>query len=96
MATPIGSVSSQNCCKGFHFKEKVEKQTLTYTLNVIISPAPNPTPNPTAIPNRNPNLTVSLTPSQPDAHAKNYLAIAHNYYSTKTRPASRRQIHNKS
>jgi len=49
---------------------------------------PTPKSNPNRIPNRNPNLTVSLTLSQtsakPDAHAKNYLAIVRNYYSTKT------------
>jgi len=28
LATPMGSVSNQNCRKGFHFKEKVEKAPL--------------------------------------------------------------------
>jgi len=49
---------------------------------------PNPIPNPTLIPNRIPNVTVSLTPSQPnakpDARANKYLAVVHNYCSTKT------------
>jgi len=25
LAMPVGSVSNENCCKGFRFKEKVEK-----------------------------------------------------------------------
>jgi len=40
------------------------------------------------IPNPNPNVTISASLSQPnakpDARAKNYLAIIHNYCSTKT------------
>jgi len=32
LAMPMGSVSNQNCCKGFHFKEKVEKHWLTSCL----------------------------------------------------------------
>jgi len=52
------------------------------------------------IPTGSPNVSVSLTLNQPktepDAHAKNYLAIVCNYCSTKTRPASRTEMHNES
>jgi len=29
LAMPMASISNQNCCKGFHFKEKVEKHCFT-------------------------------------------------------------------
>jgi len=37
LATPTGSVSNQNCCKGFRFKEKVEKHCDKFVMFIQIA-----------------------------------------------------------